>query len=146
MSGKSAYWQKRLRELSTDSEYEKDPKRARETSLCLFCGNPPGACWCDYEFIGVHPENPDASYETVNEWCPQWETLPNNQMQVEDTVWDWPQQSATSTQTKTSRSPSPTMKSSGFCSPTPQDPPSLTNLEDGVASRTARCGEIPAAL
>ena len=140
MSGKSAYWQKRLRELSTESEAKDyEAKRLRELSPCLFCGNTPNGCWCDYEFIGVEPEDPKASYETVNEWQPElWETLPNNQMQEEDTVWDWLQQSVISTQTRTSKSPSPTTKYSGSCSPIQQGPPSLINSEDGVVSRTRR--------
>ena len=67
MSGKSAYWHKRLRELSTEPESESESKRSRELSPCLFCGNPPNGCWCDYKFIGVTPKNPNTSYESVNE-------------------------------------------------------------------------------
>ena len=52
------------------------------------------------------PKNPDTSFDTVNEWQPElWETLPNNQMQGEDTEWDLLQQSVTSTQMKDSQSP-----------------------------------------
>ena len=86
MSGKASYFSKRARELSSSSEDSLSKRYDREFSPCLFCGNSPGGCWCDRDFLKLanQPLNPNNS----TTWQEQWEMLPLNQMQEVEPLLD----------------------------------------------------------
>ena len=81
MNGRGAYWQKRLREPSTDSvdsapDSLESKRLERDTSPCLFCGNTPNGCWCDRVFL-----------QLANKPAYEEEELPNNQLGFEVNEW-----------------------------------------------------------